>query len=99
MTISWPRDDYGQPVLEEWATARLFIPAKHPGLNILYAGTPWAGRMGTPGPWTGVLRQMPPHLWKPGKCDRGLDKKASGILVNLADVFEWDDATPLPMAA
>ncbi|WP_313010673.1 hypothetical protein [Brevundimonas sp.] len=99
MTISWGKDEFGQPMLEEWATARLFIPAKHPGLNILYAGTPWAGRMGTPGPWTGVLRQMPPHLWKAGKCDRGLDRKASGILVNLADVFEWDDATPLPMAA
>lgn len=55
--------------------------------------------MGTPGPWNGVLKQMPRHLWKPGKCDRGLDAKASGIFVNLAEVLAWDDAMPLPMAA
>lgn len=99
MTVSWGKDQFNQPQLEEWATARLFIPAKHPGLNVLFAGTPWAGRMGTPGPWVGVMRQMPKHLWKPGKCDRGLDAKASGIFVNLADVLAWDDAMPLPMAA
>jgi energy-coupling factor transporter ATP-binding protein EcfA2 len=99
MTISWGKDQFGAQQLEDWDNARLFIPAKHPGLNVLFAGTPWAGRMGTPGPWNGVLKQMPPHLWKPGKCDRGLDVKASGIFVNLAEVLAWDDAMPLPMAA
>jgi len=99
MTVSWGKDQYGQALPDDWDNARLFIPAKHPGLNVLFAGTPWAGRMGTPGPWTGVLKQMPRHLWKPGKCDRGLDAKASGIFVNLAEVLAWDDAMPLPMAA
>lgn len=99
MAISYGKDQHGAPNPETWEYARLFIPAKHPGLNTLFAGTPWAGRMGAPGPWLGVLRQMPKHLWEPGKCDKGLDKKASGIFVNLAEALAWDDAQPLPMAA
>lgn len=99
MTISWGKDDQGVAVPENFEHARLFIPAKHPGLNVLFAGTPWAGRMGAPGPWLGVLRQMPKHLWKEGKCDKGLDRKTSGIFVQLSAVLSWDDAEALPIAA
>lgn len=99
MAISWGKDDFGAAMPETWDYARLFVPAKHPGLNSLFAGTPWAGRMGAPGPWLGVLRQMPKHLWKEGKCDKGLDKKASGIFINLDAALAWDDAEPLPLAA
>ncbi len=99
MTLSFGKDKFGAPNPEDWAHARLFIPAKHPGLNVLFSGTPWAGKMGAPGPWLGVLRQMPKHLWENGKCDRGLDKKASGIMVRLSEALDWDDAMPVPMAA
>jgi hypothetical protein len=99
MTLSWGKDQFGAPLPETWEYARLFIPAKHPGLNTLFAGTPWAGRMGAPGPWLGVLRQMPKDVWKEGKCDRGLDRKASGVFIDLAAALAWDDAAPMPMAA
>lgn len=99
MSISWGKDQHGAPLPETWEYARLFVPAKHPGLNSLFAGTPWAGRMGAPGPWLGVLRQMPRHLWEPGKCDKGLDRKASGIFINLAEALAHDDAEPLRIAA
>jgi len=69
-------------------TARLFVPAKHPALHQLFAGTPWAGRMAAPGPWAGVLRQMPKELWFNGKCDKGLDAKASGLFISLAAALE-----------
>lgn len=94
LSLSWAKD---QP--EAWATARLFVPAKHPALNTLFTGTPWAGRMGAPGPWLGVLRQMPRHLWEPGKCGKGLDVKASGVFINVAAALDWDDAEALPKAA
>lgn len=94
LSVSWPKNE-----VETWATARLFVPAKHPMLNSLFAGTPWAGRMGAPGPWLGVLRQMPKHLWEPGKCGKGLDSKASGIFINVAEALDWDDAEALPIAA
>lgn len=99
MSLGWGKDQHGAPLPETWQYARLFIPAKHPGLTTLFAGSPWPGRQGAPGPWLGVLRQMPKHLWKPGKCDKGLDVKASGIFIQLADALAWDDAMPLPMAA
>lgn len=99
MTLTFGKDQHGAAYPETWQYARLFIPAKHPGLNALFEGTPWAGKKGAPGPWLGVLRQMPKHLWKDGKCDRGLDKKRSGIMVNLEQALEWDDAMPLPKAA
>ena len=99
MTISFGKDQHGASNPEQWKYARLFIPAKHPGLTALFDGTTWAGKKGAPGPWLGVLRQMPKHLWKDGKCDRGLDKKASGIFVQLEQALDWDDAMPLPEAA
>jgi hypothetical protein len=67
---------------------RLFVPAKHVGLHSLFEGTPWAGRLGAPGPWIGVLRQAPRDVWAPGKCGRGLDKKASGIFIQLAAALD-----------
>lgn len=94
LSVSWPKNE-----VETWANARLFVPAKHPMLNSLFAGTPWAGRMGAPGPWLGVLRQMPKHLWEPGKCGKGLDSKASGIFISVAEALDWDDAEALPIAA
>jgi len=99
MTISFGKDQFNAPNPEDWDHARLFIPAKHPGLNDLFAGTPWAGKKGAPGPWLGVLRQMPKHLWENGKCDRGLDEKKSGIFIQLSAALAWDDTMPLPMAA
>jgi hypothetical protein len=71
-----------------WDRARLFVPAKSAALHALYAGTPWAGRPAAPGPWVGVLRQMPRELWENGKSDKGLDRKASGLFINLADALE-----------
>jgi hypothetical protein len=94
LALSWEKG-----AIETWESARLFVPAKHPMLNELLAGTPWAGRKGAPGPWLGVLRQMPKHLWENGKCGRGLDVKASGILIRVADALDWDDAQPAPLAA
>lgn len=98
MSLSWPCQS-GAKAPETWANARLFVPSKHPGLNVLFAGTPWAGRMGSPGPWSGVLRQMPKQLWANGKCDRGLDRKTSGVMINLADALDFDEAQPLAKAA
>lgn len=95
MSLSWPKDTFG----EAWGDARLFIPAKHPALNTLLAHTPWAGRMGAPGPWLGVLRQMPRHLYQAGKCGKGLDTKASGIFIQVADALDHDDAPPMAMTA
>lgn len=94
LAVSW---EDGAP--ETWAEARLFVPAKHPMLNTLFTGTAWAGRMGAPGPWLGVLRQMPKPLWSNGKCGRGLDRKASGIFIRVADALDWDDAEAMPIAA
>ncbi|HUO21701.1 MAG TPA: hypothetical protein VMU59_04230 [Caulobacteraceae bacterium] len=83
LSLSFAR---GDP--EEWDYARLFVPAKHPALHELFRGTPWMGRQAAPGPWSGVLRQMPQALWFNGKCDKGLDAKASGIFVRLAAALE-----------
>lgn len=84
LSISYPKDE----PLCDFSTARLFVPARHPALNALFAGTPWAGRLAAPGPWAGVLRQMPRELWENGKCDKGLDKKASGLFISLAAALE-----------
>jgi hypothetical protein len=83
LALSWPKG-----AAEDWACARLFVPAKHPALVALFEATPWAGRLGAPGPWIGVLRQMPKALWENGKCDKNLDAKASGIFIQLAAALE-----------
>jgi hypothetical protein len=82
LALSWPK---GETQLFE--NARLFVPAKHPALHSLFAGTPWAGRLGAPGPWIGVLRQMPVELFHNGKGE-GLDGKASGMFIHLAKALE-----------
>lgn len=72
----------------EWSGGRLFVPANHPALHHLFAGSAWGGRLGEPGPWAGLLRQMPQTLWENGKCDRGLDKKRAGLFIKLAEALE-----------
>ncbi len=84
LSISFAADD----VVKDFSTARLFVPTVHPGLNALFAGSPWAGRLATPGPWAGVLRQMPKHLFTNGGCDKGLDKKFKGMFIKLAEALE-----------
>lgn len=87
LAISWPRDAAGRPGPETWENARLFVPAKSAQLYELFDKTPWQGHLAAPGPWIGVLRQMDKHLWENGKCDKGLDRKASGIFIKLAEAL------------
>ncbi|MGH6972283.1 MAG: hypothetical protein ACREEQ_11795, partial [Caulobacteraceae bacterium] len=84
LALTWPKDE----PLRTFDNARLFIPASSAALHQLFAGTGWAGRLGAPGPWIGVLRQAPKDLWSPGKSDKGLDRKRSGIFVRLAAALE-----------
>ncbi|MBI1684446.1 hypothetical protein [Caulobacter hibisci] len=87
LALSWPKAGDGGFSPQAWDTARLFVPAKSAQLFELFAGTPWQGHLASPGPWIGVLRQMDKGLWENGKCDKGLDRKASGIFINLADAL------------
>ncbi len=66
--------------------ARLFVPSKSPPLHALFEGTPWAGRLGAPGPWGTVLRQMPREHWMVSTCDKGLNKAAKGLMISLSPV-------------
>ena len=66
--------------------ARLFVPFKSPPLHSLFEGTPWAGRLGAPGPWGHVLRQMPREHWTVSTCDKGLNKAAKGLMISLLAV-------------
>jgi hypothetical protein len=84
LAFSWPEEQREHT----YATGRLFVPTSSPPLHALFEGTPWAGRLAAPGPWNGVLRQMPRHLWENGKCDKGLDRKAAGIFIDLAKALE-----------
>lgn len=84
LTLSWPRDD----VMRSFETGRLFVPATSAALHHLFVGTPWAGRLAAPGPWIGVLRQAPKALWANGVCDKGLDRKARGIFIDLTKALE-----------
>jgi hypothetical protein len=68
--------------------ARLFVPAKHPALHELFKGTPWAGRLAAPGPWAGVLRQMPAACGRTASATRAWIAKAKGIFIRLADALE-----------
>lgn len=83
LAVSWPA---GAP--ETWEHARLFIPTTHPQVNELFRGTQWAGRPGAPGVWGYALRQADEGLWSSGKCDKGLDKKRSGVFVALKAALE-----------
>lgn len=88
LSLSWGLTSDGCRNPETWENARLFVPGKHPGLNALFEGTHWAGRLGSPGPWLGVLRQMPPHLFRNGKSERGLDRKLSGIYIDVGRALD-----------
>jgi hypothetical protein len=68
--------------------ARLFVPLKSPALHDLFDGTPWGGRQGAPGPWGGVLKQMPPEFWTMSTCDKGLNKAARGLMIRLIEVIK-----------
>jgi hypothetical protein len=83
LALSWAHGE-----MQTFDSARLFVPATHPAVHNLFAGTQWQGRMGAPGPWIGVLRQAPKHLWENGVCGKGLDKKAKGIFIRLKDALE-----------
>ena len=67
--------------------ARLFVPIKSPPLHALFEGTPWAGRQGAPGPWHGVLKQMPREFFTVSTCDLALNKAAKGLMIKLSDVI------------
>lgn len=82
LAVSWPDD---KP--PTWENARLFVPSTHPAVNDLFRGTQWAGRAGATGVWAGALRQAPEAVVSVGVCGKGLDKKRSGVFVNLAQVF------------
>ncbi len=83
LALSWPKG-----CEETFELARLFVPLKSPPLHELFAGTPWKGRLGAPGPWGGVLRQMPKHLWKMSTCDKTLNRAARGLMIDLAALLE-----------
>lgn len=83
LAVSWPKD--AQP---GWDTLRLFVPSTHAAVQRLFEGTQWAGRAGATGVWASALRQAPEDVVWTGTCDKGLDKKRSGVFVALAKVFE-----------
>lgn len=83
VALSWPKGEE-----TTWETARLFIPSTHPAVMKLFEGTKWAGRAGAAGVWASALRQGPPDIVQPGKCDKGLDQKRAGVFVQLARAFD-----------
>ena len=80
LAISFPEGAANGVYEDGW----LFVPTNHAAVHQVFVGTPWAGRLAAPGPWAGVLRQMPRHVWRNGKCDKGLDRKSSGVFIHLA---------------
>lgn len=82
LAVSWPADG-----MTTWDTARLFVPSTHPVVMRLFEGSQWAGRAGASGVWASALRQAPEDMVWGGKCDKGLDKKRSGVFVALSKVF------------
>jgi hypothetical protein len=83
MALSWP-----EATPRDYANARLFIPSNHPAVQALFAGTPWAGHAGAPGPWSNALRQAPRELWERGVCAKGLDRKTKGLFVAVARALD-----------
>lgn len=82
MALSWPNGHH------DYATARLFVPSNHPAVQALFAGTPWGGHPGAPGPWAGALRQAPRDLWERGVCAKGLDHKSKGLFIQIARALD-----------
>ena len=85
MTVSWPRGT--KPHDQVWDNARLFIPATHPEVIKLFAGTQWAGRAGAGGVWTSALQQADQSEAWSGVVGKGLDKERKGTLISLLTVF------------
>jgi hypothetical protein len=77
LALSWQKG-----FAPRWQFARLFVPLSSPALHAVFDGTAWAGRLGAPGPWGGVLRQAPRPLWAVGTCHTLL-KPAKGLMFNL----------------
>ncbi|HEY5409920.1 MAG TPA: hypothetical protein VIJ94_04250, partial [Caulobacteraceae bacterium] len=59
----------------------------------------WAGKLGLPGPWGGVLKQMPAPWFKIDVCDKALNKAAKGLKIELAQVIDLDAARLEPAQA
>lgn len=81
MAISRPRGE--PPTFEHF---RLFVPLKSAALCTLFQGSDWAGRPGAPGPWGGVLRQMPKGFYRNQTCNQNLNRAQAGLMINLIDV-------------
>lgn len=79
--LSWEK---GVP--KTWATARLFVPDKHPALHAALEGTPWAGSAGSKGPWVGVLRQLPRDTWSETTSRIGI-VNGWGTMLRLAELL------------
>jgi len=82
LAVSFPK---GAPTT--WGNARLFVPATHPEVAKLFAGTQWGGRPGAGGVWASALLQAPKEVAFEGVCGRGLDKVRKGVLISLEAAF------------
>ncbi|HEY1447498.1 MAG TPA: hypothetical protein VGF33_03100 [Caulobacteraceae bacterium] len=78
LALSWQKG-----FAPRWQFARLFVPMSSPALHAVFEGTAWAGRMGAPGPWGGVLRQAPRYLWTVQACIHLLNRSTRGLMFNL----------------
>jgi hypothetical protein len=83
MSLSWPAGH-----ARSYESARLFVPSNHPAVQALFAGTPWAGHPGAPGPWAGALRQAPRDLWDRGVSGKGLDQKTKGLFIQVSRALD-----------
>ena len=84
VAISFPKLCTEPPSIDN---ARVFVPFSSPGLHDLFEGTAWAGAAGAPGPWGGVLKQMPPEWFTVATARKGLNKAARGLMIDLAKVL------------
>lgn len=103
LCVTWKKkDERGFPVPQDRRHALLFIPNIDPMLTQLFTGTGWAGRMGNAGPWNGVLKQAPRHLWIGDfTCSKGGFGSSKGVAFKLYDLWkhltgEEDDAEAAP---
>ncbi len=89
---------FGRFDAREITTARLFVPNASPSLHAVFEGTAWAGRLGAPGPWGPVLRQMPRDCWVStparvgGRMTRGVEIDVPRALALLEAGLEDEDA-------
>lgn len=81
LTLTHPRDN-GTGHFE------LLVPFNNPELHRLFAGSKWAGELGS-GSWTDALRQYPEDMWHEAS-GRINGQKAKGIAFALKDIIESD---------